>query len=236
MRVQVLQHVPFEGLGSIASWLEERHADVVITRSYVGDPLPTPGDADLVIALGGPMSVTDDKEHPWLAEERLFLERAVRVGGAVLGICLGAQLLASALGADVVPGAHKEIGWFPVRAEARGADVIALPETFEAFHWHGDTFGLPPGAVHVASSRACRHQGFQVGRRTIGLQFHLETTAHSVEALVGACSQELVKGRFIQSREQLRAVPAGLYARANGLMAGVLDYLVGDLHLPRDAP
>ena len=115
MHVQVLQHVPFEGVGSMADWFQTRGATLHYTRFYEADArLPDPASCDLIVAMGGPMSVNDESELPWLIEEKTFLRQAIEQGVPVLGICLGAQLIASALGARVQPNAQAEVGWFPV--------------------------------------------------------------------------------------------------------------------------
>lgn len=229
MRVHVLQHVPFEGLGSIAAWLAGRGARVTVTRLFADDEFPALADIDLVIALGGPMSVNDEVELPWLVEEKRFVAQAIAGGKAVLGICLGAQLIASALGARVYPGAEKEIGWFPVLAEAGNADSFVFPASIEVFHWHGETFDLPAGAVHLAHSAVCRNQAFQIGSRVIGLQFHLETTPESAASIIEHCASELrVPQRFIQSESALRSGASANYAGINALMVEVLEYLVRD--------
>lgn len=226
MRVHVLQHVPFEGLGSIEAWLTQRQARVTFTNFFdESAQLPSLEDIDLVIALGGPMSVNDEAQLPWLRAEKRFVAEAIASGKAVLGICLGSQLMASALGAAVYPGPQKEIGWFPVMAEPAVAGSFAFPASREVFHWHGETFDLPPGAVHLARSEACRHQAFQIGRRAIGLQFHLETTPASAQAIIEHCGDELVPQRYIQSEAELRGVPAERYAGINALMGEVLSYL-----------
>ena len=171
------------------------------------------------------MSVNDEAEFPWLREEKRFVAEAIRSGKAVLGICLGAQLMASSLGARVHRASCKEIGWFPVHACAHHADAFVFPGTMEVFHWHGETFDLPVGATHLARSEGCLHQAFQVGERAIGLQFHLETTAESADAIISHCGDELVPARYVQSEQTLRAVPASRYAGINALMAGVLGYI-----------
>ena len=114
MRIHVLQHVAFEGLGCIEAWLENRHAIVTFTRFFESDALPNLDDVDFIIALGGPMSVNDEDRFPWLADEKQFLAKAIQENKIVLGICLGCQLIASALGAKVYPNRDQEIGWFPV--------------------------------------------------------------------------------------------------------------------------
>jgi GMP synthase-like glutamine amidotransferase len=227
MRVHVLQHVAFEALGSIAPWLEAKGAQVAVSRLFESPVLPALADFDLLIVLGGPMSVHDGELHPWLADEEALIGEAVRSGKAVLGICLGAQLIASSLGAAVYRGAHKEIGFFAIEAVAStDAKAFRFPDAVEVFHWHGETFALPDGAVHLAKSAACAHQAFQFGPRAIGLQFHLETTAASAALMLEHCADELLPGPFIQSAEAIRARPAASYAGINALMGEVLDYLV----------
>jgi GMP synthase-like glutamine amidotransferase len=225
MKVHVLQHVPFEGLGSIESWLTTRGATVHFTRFFDSPMLPEPADPDLIIALGGPMSVNDEADLPWLKEEKRFIAGAIRAGRAVLGICLGAQLMANALGARVYPGPHKEIGWFDIESTSNHPDLFPFPKNTKVFHWHGETFDLPPGASRLARSAGCENQAFQVGSRAMGLQFHLETTPRSAESLIVHCRNELVDGRFIQSEDELRMVPAAAYTAVNMLMADVLTYL-----------
>jgi len=225
MHVHVLQHVPFEGLGSIATWLAGRQATVSWTRFFAAEALPALDAVDFLIALGGPMSVNDEDELPWLKDEKRFVRDAVAAGKPVLGICLGAQLIASALGARVYPGAEKEIGWFPVYAEAVAGDSFPFPATVEVLHWHGETFDLPAKAIHLASSAACRHQAFQYGPRVLGLQFHLEMTPESVAAIVANCRHELRPQRFVQSERELLATPPAAYQTINVLMDEVLDYL-----------
>ncbi|MFO7708080.1 MAG: type 1 glutamine amidotransferase [Desulfobacterales bacterium] len=225
MNVQVLQHVPFEGLGSIETWLSERDAVVRTTRFYHSAALPDLRTVDLVIAMGGPMSVNDEHEHPWLKQEKAFIKEAVGRGIAVLGVCLGAQMIANSLGARVFATAHKEIGWFPVQAVSSDAEAFRFPPRATVFHWHGETFDLPAGAIHLARSAGCAHQAFQVGRNVIGLQFHLETTPESVERIFHHCRDELVAGEYIQSEQALRAAPDTAYRDINRLMGDVLAYI-----------
>ena len=226
MHVQVLQHVPFEGLGNIAGWLAARRADVGNTRLFAGDPLPRADELDVLIAMGGPMSVNDEETLAWLRPEKQLVRDAVARGIPVLGVCLGAQLIASALGARVYRGPEREIGWFPVRGVPDAAPDLRFPPEFLAFHWHGETFDLPAGAVRLAGSAACQNQAFQVGRKAVALQFHLETTPAAAEALIENCRDELVPGPYVQTEEELRAAPAARYETINRLMERVLAGLL----------
>ena len=156
MKARVLQHVPFEDIGSMRGWLAARDASINYTRFFdAGAVLPGLKDVDLIIAMGGPMSVNDESRLPWLRAEKQFLRDAVARGVPVIGVCLGAQLIASALGARVRPNRCREIGWFDIEAVAGGGgDQFAFPDRVKVFHWHGETFDLPPGAIHLARSAA----------------------------------------------------------------------------------
>ncbi|MDR1728852.1 MAG: type 1 glutamine amidotransferase [Acidobacteriota bacterium] len=235
MKTRIFQHVPFEGPGSIAAWLDLRQAQVAYTRFFATPEPPLPdalADLGMLVVMGGPMSVNDEAEFPWLAAEKRFIRAAVAQGVPTLGICLGAQLIASALGARVYKNPVKEIGWFPVRAVPVGAGAFRLPEECLVFHWHGETFDLPEGAVRLAESAPCRNQAFQVGDHVIGLQFHLETTPESAAAILDNCRGEIAAGLaaggaepYIQGEAELRAAPADRYAAANEVMRAVLSHL-----------
>lgn len=230
IRVHVLQHVAFEGLGSLAAWMEAQHAQVTCTEFF--DPtwqLPSLDHFDLLIVLGGPMSVNDEAELPWLVPEKAFIADSISAGKAVLGICLGAQLIASSQGASVYPGPNKEIGWWPVQGRPGPEGCFVFPERLDVFHWHGETFDLPAGAVHLAQSKGCAHQAFQLGERVLGLQFHLETTPESAQALLTHCADEVQReaGKpFVQSASVLQQTSVERYAAINRLMESVLDWLL----------
>lgn len=226
MKAHILQHVPYEGLGSIAPWLESRQAKISYTRFFETDRLPAPRSVDLIIAMGGPMSANDEQKLPWLVPEKQFIRDAILQGLPVLGVCLGAQLIAGALGANVYRNPVKEIGWFPVRAAPVPAGHLCLPADCMAFHWHGETFDLPPGAVRLASSDGCKNQAFQIDRNAVGLQFHLEATPESVSELVENCRDELVPGPYIQSERELREASVSSYRTINAAMNQVLAYLM----------
>lgn len=226
LHVQVLQHVAFEDLGSIQPWLEARQAQVEYVRFFAGERLDPARRFDLVIVLGGPMSVHDEQVHPWLVEEKAYLRTLCAEQRAVLGICLGAQLIASALGAEVYPAREREIGWWPVYVAELSGDLM-LPISLTAFQWHGETFGVPIGARRLAWSVACENQAFIYGKRVIGFQFHLEATSSGVRRLLQYCEMDLQRpGPYVQNELALLNAPDVLYETSNAVLASVLSYLL----------
>lgn len=228
MRVHCLQHVPFEGLGSIAPWLDAAGFETTYTRFFESATMPDLKSLGLLVVMGGPMSVHDEAEFPWLSLEKQLIHEAIRSQIPVLGICLGAQLIASVLGARVYPNPVKEIGWFPVRNVPTEEDsMYRFPASETVFHWHGETFDLPSGARRLAHSEGCENQAFQWGRSVIGLQFHLETTAASARELVSHCRSELIPARYVQSKEEILSALPERYRSINQRMDSVLAYLLG---------
>lgn len=227
MNAHVLQHDPFEGIGSISGWLDRRRATVTTTRFFESATLPDLDGIDLIIAMGGPMSVNDEETLPWLVAEKAFLREAIDRGIAVLGICLGAQLIASACGARVYPGRQREIGWFAIEAVKAGPDALPFPDKAKVLHWHGETFDLPSGAEHLARSAACEHQGFQIGERVLGLQFHPEVTSESLALMVEHNREDLVPGEFVQSEAEILSAKEEDFARLGELTGCLLDGMVG---------
>jgi len=229
MHIHVLQRVPSDGLGSIASWLAQQNGVITHTRFFESPDLPDPAGIDLVIARGGPMSVNDERDLCWLVAEKAFLRTCIAAAKPVLGICLGAELIASALGARVYPGPYQEIAWFPIEATPAPDSAFAFPQGVTVFHSHGETFDLPPDAVRLARGAGCANQAFEVGQRAIGLQFHLEATPAAADAILTRCRNELVDGPYIQAEAVIRSAPSSTYDRVNGLMAEVLDYLIREV-------
>jgi GMP synthase-like glutamine amidotransferase len=227
IRAHVFQHVPFEGLAHIAEWLDHAGAVTTCTRFYENAAIPAVTDFDLLIVMGGPMSVNEEHLYPWLPHEKSFIRQAVEKGKAVLGICLGAQLIASAMGARVYANKQKEIGWFPVsgcRTTARQPTLI-FPPLATMFHWHGETFDLPDGAIQLARSEACENQAFQLGERVVALQFHLEMTSQSLRDMVSHCGSELVPAPYVQSEERIINPHDGTLSITHKLMADVLAFV-----------
>jgi GMP synthase (glutamine-hydrolysing) len=225
MRIHYFQHVPFEGLGCVAQWAEVKGHAVTVTRFYLNEPTPAQSEIDWLIVMGGPMNIYEEVEYPWLSREKRFIKEAIRAGKVVIGICLGAQLIADVLGGPVTRNAHKEIGWFPVEftPEARLLNLPVSPMT--VLHWHGDTFAIPPGAVRIARSEACENQAFVYDGRVVGLQFHIEFTRESLGAIIPNCANELVEGKYIQSGGEMLRESDETFDTIHTAMYGLLDRL-----------
>lgn len=227
MNIHWIQHVPFEGIGSIGSWAMHRGHHIHSTRLYQQDSLPAMKEIDWLIVMGGPMNIYEEDKYPWLVEEKRFINESIQAGKTVIGICLGAQLIANVLGSKVYAGRHKEIGWFPVlkTGEAAKSPIFSdFPSEIKAFHWHGDTFELPPGCVRIAESAACRNQAYIFEDRVLGLQFHLEITKQGAEELISNCGNELIEKPFIQRAENILK-NEGDFVKINEEMERLLDRL-----------
>ena len=226
MRIHYLQHVPFEGLASIEQWATTKDYILSATKFYNGDTLPSVDHLDWVIVMGGPMNIYENEKYPWLTLEKYFIEEAINKNKIVIGICLGSQLIADVLGSKVYKGQEKEIGWYPIQvtSEAQNSAVFAsFPASLTVFHWHGDTFDLPLGAVRLASSEVCPNQAFIYEDRVLGLQFHLESTKDSVRQIIENCTSELVTGKYIQKAEEMLARHDD-FSKINTAMHKILDY------------
>ena len=224
MNLHILEHDPLENPGLVADWATARGHRMTSTLLDRGGVLPPLGEIDLLVVMGGPMNIYQHRDHPWLVAEKEFIAAAIAAGMPVLGICLGAQLIADSLGGKVFQNAEKEIGWFPIRMLDRTGPFADFPETLTAMHWHGDTFTLPEGARHVAKSDGCANQAFIFGDRVVALQFHIEMSALSEADLNAVGTAAVAPGRWVQSREELMATPADLPA-AKAALFSLLDAL-----------
>lgn len=223
VRLRCIQHVSFEGPGAITGWAASRGFSLGITRLHAGDYVPRVDAFDWLILMGGPMSVHDEHVYPWLRAEKSLVRECLARELPVVGICLGSQILAECLGARIVKNPHREIGWFPIRVMP-GPDsrMASMPEQTMAFHWHGETHALPPGATLRAHSQACEVQAFETAS-ALGLQFHLEMTRPNLDELIRNCGHEIGKGPYEQSPEVLRAGESTHGAAARHMLFQLLD-------------
>lgn len=227
MNVHILQHAAFEGPACISDWCSNARLTLTKTHLYQGDTLPDTDQVDMLIVLGGPMSVTETHKYAWMKDELRFINECITQDKTVLGICLGAQLIARCLGATVTPSQNKEIGWFECQRHIALADhplARILPEHFPAFHWHGETFSLPDGAAPLASSAACANQGFIYKNNVLALQFHLETSFGAATLLIKNSFDDLTEGPYIQSEENMLSKPER-FDQGQQRMYQLLDYL-----------
>lgn len=190
MPVVVLQHVAVEGPGRIGAALDRAERSWRVIRLFEAEPVPVgPSGLDGLVIMGGPMGVGDTEQFPHLLAEQRLIADCLDAGVPVLGVCLGAQLVAKTLGSEVTPGPALELGWLPVTLTEQSADDVVvggLPQVFDALHWHGDVFTLPPGATHLASSERTALQAFRHGANAYGLLFHLEADQQQVAAMARA--------------------------------------------------
>jgi GMP synthase (glutamine-hydrolysing) len=220
VRVLVLQHIACEPPGVFEDVLHERGAELRRVELDEGEPLPDRREFDAIVAMGGPMSATEDDELPWLAAEKRLIAEAVRADVPFFGVCLGVQLLAASLGARVYPGPEPEVGLLPVTlTEAAASDPVfaGLPRELVTLQWHGDTFDLPERAVLLAASPAYENQAFRY-RNAYGVQFHLEVSgamaAEWAEVPEYAASLERTLGA-----EAAAGFVRGIAERADGMRA-----------------
>ncbi|AZB44396.1 type 1 glutamine amidotransferase [Bacillus sp. FJAT-42376] len=222
MRIHYLQHVPYEGLGFIQDWIDENRCLLTKTAMYKTDVrFPKTEEFDLLIVLGGPMNIDQTDEYPWLLKEKEFISGAIQSGKKVLGICMGSQLTASALGGRVSRNEFEEVGWHEVKM--RDSRIPGLPASFQAMQWHGDSFSIPEGAVWLAESEACSNQAFLFGDKVIGLQFHLEFTEEIVSKV--AESETPAKGRYVQSWDEI-AEGRHHFQQSKSLIKCFLNYMM----------
>ncbi len=228
MNIHYLQHAAGEGPGQIAVWAAANGHKISGTHWYRGDAAPDPADIDFLAIMGGGMNIYEHRNHPWLVPEKALIAEVISQGKPVLGVCLGAQLIADVMGGKVFQNPQFEIGWFPIRIleSVRGNPLFSqFPEALTALHWHGDTFDLPPGATLLASTDACANQAFVCQENVVGVQFHIEVRPEDVRFFIQGESAPLPPGRYVQSFEQIldgdRHIPA-----VHRVLAELLDAMV----------
>jgi len=227
MNLCVLQHAAFEGPGEIGTWAKQRGYGINTHHLYRGDALPAPENIDLLVVMGGEMNIYQYRDWPWLKAESAFIRAVLERGTKAIGICLGAQLISDALGGKVVQNLDIELGWFPVAwtPEARAA-FPGLASTATVLHWHGDTFGLPPGAMRLATSAGCPEQGFLISGKCLGLQFHLEVDPSLTKLFVEG-QAEWPTGRYVQTPEVILNDASKHHEANKKFLHGMLDRFCG---------
>lgn len=235
MRVHYLQHVPFETPEKIADWVQDNGFTLSGTLLYEHNQFPLQSEFDLLIVLGGPMSVHDEVDFPWLIQEKTFIKETIAQKKLVLGICLGAQLIAEVLAGKVYKNSYTEIGWFAVKMTAEAQDtkfLRNLPQEYTPFHWHGETFQLPDTIKSAAQSFGCGNQAFEYQGHVVGLQFHLESSNASIERLINHCGDEMTAGEYIQQAPQMLD-QTSLLRQSNAILVKLLDAMLESYRLSK---
>jgi GMP synthase-like glutamine amidotransferase len=207
LRIQVLQHEPFEGAGLTEEWAKANGHPLSVIHVYENEALPALETFDWLVIMGGAMSVNDESEYGWLKPEKELIRKAVKTGKIIVGICLGSQLIANALGQKVYPNPAKEIGWFPIFLTSEGLQSDFLAEKWNNqsfFHWHGETFDLPENAINLAYTEGCRKQAFSIGNKVFAFQFHPETNAQTFGQMVNAGGAELIKDKYVMTAAEMK--------------------------------
>jgi len=227
MKIHCFQHAQFEDLGCINNWIDSNGHKVNYTRFFENDELPNTNDYDFLIIMGGPMSVNEEDKHTWLKAEKQAIKEAIDTNKIVLGICLGSQLIANVLGAEIYSNSDKEIGWFDISLTENTESNTILnikSNDVKVFHWHGETYTLPEKAIHIAYSECCKNQAFLYNNKVLGLQFHLEVNNKSIDAMIENCGADLSNGKYIQSENEIRNGFEYIETN-NSIMYNILDNL-----------
>jgi GMP synthase-like glutamine amidotransferase len=229
MRINFLIHEAAEMPGAILNWAINRQHTVSYTLLYTNESLPAIDSFDALIIMGGPMNIYEEERFPWLKTEKEFIKEAIEKGRRVLGVCLGSQLIADILGAKVFRNNYSEIGWFPVSLTEDGAKselLKGLDFSVPVLHWHGDTYAIPEGAVHLLKSEACSSQAFSYGDNVLALQFHIETTPESLEDIASLDRASLVKNRWVMTESEIHEGEKHIPA-INKMLFKLLDRFFG---------
>jgi GMP synthase (glutamine-hydrolysing) len=208
LNIHYYQHVSYEGLAVIQKWADLNGHNLSKTNFKNNEPIPNPDMYDILIVLGGPMSVNDESKYPWLKTEKKSINRCLNDGKKVIGICLGAQMLAEVLGAKVYKSELPEVGWHNIFFTENKQNFEAMnvfPDELNTFHWHYETFDLPSGCSRIAYSQSCDNQIFAYGDIAVGFQCHLEQNEYLIGRMLDRSGSQLENSKFIQPKEEILA-------------------------------
>lgn len=226
MHIHFIQHMPFEHPASIADWAAEKNYTTSYTKVFEAATFPSIDSFDMLVIMGGTMGVYEEDKYSWMPTEKALIKQSIEAKKKVLGICLGAQFIAEALGAKVFPHTTKEIGWLPVEKVMLHPLTDGLPQAFTTFHWHGDTFTLPPNAIHLFKTKGCAQQGFVSNNHVAALQFHMEVKEDLLVGMTAHERAELVKDEYVQTEEELKILTQQHISLQKGYMYKLLDAFV----------
>lgn len=225
-----MEHVPYESLGVLEDEFYNQNHVITKTALYRKPEFPHPDEVDFLVIMGGPMGANDEGDYHWLSKEKQFVERTIENSVPVVGICLGAQIIASVLGAEVYPAKYTEIGWYPVKLTDDGKSNALMrgwPDEPQVFHWHGDTFDLPDQAVHLARSEGCENQAFIYDDRVLGLQFHVEMRPKDIQDMLNFSGDHGERGPYVQETSEIEN-QLDKCERINALARGTVRELMED--------
>lgn len=205
MHVHYLIHIQEELPGAIANWANKNKFEQTYTYLYKNDPFPTINSFDLLVIMGGPMNIYEYEKYPWLADEKEFIQQTIQANKKILGICLGAQLIADVLGAKIVSNNENEIGWFPVQKTtlAEKHPITRDLQFNTVLHWHGDRFDIPENTTHLLKSEACNQQAFIYKNTVLAFQFHIEMIPENLDKMIELDRDTLIKGRWVMPEQEL---------------------------------
>lgn len=236
LRVHYFQHIAGEGFGSCYEYLKAHQAKITATEFFALpvdlplelEALPHIDEVDLLIIMGGSMSVNDEANYPWLKLEKRWLRRYLAAGKPAIGLCLGGQLIANALGAAVSRNPVQELGWMDVgRASHIPDDYFQVPERLNILQWHSETFEIPKGGVRLAENEVCRNQMYQIGRNVLGFQFHPEITPQALALLIeNEEDMAVFKGEHLQAMAELKSTRKSRFEAGNRLLNQAIDYVL----------
>ena len=236
LRVHYFQHIAGEGFGSCYDYLKAHQAKITATEFFALpvdlplelEALPDIDEVDLLIIMGGTMSVNDEANYPWLKLEKRWLRRYLSAGKPAIGLCLGGQLIANALGAAVSRNQHQELGWMDVgRVSHVPENYFQIPEKINIMQWHSETFEIPRGGVRLAQNNVCQNQMYQIGRNVLGFQFHPEMTPHALQLLIENEEDSAVfNGEYVQPIAELKKTIKSKFEQGNQLLNRAIEYVV----------